>query len=410
MTRAEIGRGSRFRFRLFTLALLIWAAVLTAIAVTVIPDAYWFSYYSVDYSLGFVRRGLAGELVGLFPEDSYFQALKVLRWVPTAFFVIGLAALAWTVRSASGRSERRLLMCLIVPLLPFGFAFGLFSARPDLLGASALIVFAVALKSAQRDRSVMAASAVYGGTLAVLTLTHEAIPFLFGLGTLTALAVLAHRSAPRILRVSAMLAVFPGLATALTVAVLGRRGISEQLCELVPRGPTNHPLAGNPSLGQLLRGFRFEVDYRDWLCRNITPLYDQSFSDATRFVASIGVVGLTASTVLGIALLWVTIWAVSCISGVRFGRMWALLRTRISWALFGLALFLPIFMTGVDWTRWWVMITLDIGVVFLLFASGEPESEVSPTRRTLTVFAIGSVLFATLPLGIVPGFGAPVPM
>ena len=54
MTRTGIGRASTRRFALFGLALLIWALALIAIAVTVIPDAYWFSYYSVDYSLGFV--------------------------------------------------------------------------------------------------------------------------------------------------------------------------------------------------------------------------------------------------------------------------------------------------------------------------------------------------------------------
>ncbi|MFY9336699.1 MAG: hypothetical protein WAO90_11985 [Mycobacterium sp.] len=410
MTRTGIGRASTRRFALFGLALLIWALALIAIAVTVIPDAYWFSYYSVDYSLGFVRRGLAGELVGIFPEDHYFRALRFLRWLPTAFFVIGLAVLAWAVASTSGRSERRLMMALLVPLLPFGFAFGLFSARPDLFGASALIGFAVALNAVHKSRSVLIASAVYGITAAVLTLTHEAIPFLFGLGALSALAVLARQHHAKTLRASAILAVGPGLLTALAVAVMGRRGISAQLCELVPHGATNHPLAGNPSVGELLRGFRFDVDYHDWICRNITPLYDQSFGDATQFVASIGVVGLAASTALGIALLYVTVLAVSHVSGVPFGRMWAILRARSSWVLFGIALFLPVFMTGVDWTRWWVMIAFDIGIVFLLFASSGPEADMPPTRRTLTVFAIGAALLAALPLGIIPGFGAPVPM
>jgi len=57
-----------------------------------------------------------------------------------------------------------------------------------------------------------------------------------------------------------------------------------------------------------------------------------------------------------------------------------------------------------------VMITFDIGIVFLLFASSEQESDLPPTRRTRIVFACGAILLAVLPLGIIPVFGAPVPM
>ena len=392
------------------LLLLLWASVLTVIALTVVPDGYWFSYYAVDYTVGFIRRGLAGELVGVMPGDDYFGSLRILRWFPTVIFVLGLAVVAWTVAVRSGRSERRLMMALLIPLLPFGFAFALFSARPDLFGATALAGFAVALKLADRDRSTLIASAVYGGITAVLTLTHEAIPFLYSLGVLVALAVLARQRSENTLRLSAALAIVPGLVTALVVAFLGRRGMSAQLCELVPHGPMNHPLAGEPTLGELLRGFRFDVDYHDWLCRNILPLYDQTFTDGARFVASIGVVALSASAAFGIALFAVTILAISHVSGVPFSRIRSLLRNRIVWVLIGFALILPIFITGVDWIRWWVMITFDIGIVFLLFASSEHESELPPTRRTRIVFACGAILLAVLPLGIIPVFGAPVPM
>jgi hypothetical protein len=406
----DISRSGKRGYAIAGLLLVLWASVLTLIAVTVVPDGYWFSYYSVDYTLGFLRRGLAGELVGLIPGDDYFTSLRILRWFPTVVFVLGLAVVAWTVAISSGRSERRLMMALLIPVLPFGFAFALFSARPDLFGATALAGFAVALKFSRTDRSTLIACAVYGGITAVLTLTHEAIPFLFGLGALVALSVLARQDRETTLRLGAVLAIGPGLVTALAVAFLGRRGISAQLCELVPHGPMNHPLAGEPSLGELLRGFRFNVDYNDWLCRNIMPLYDQTFSDGARFVASTGVIALTASAAFGIALFAVTILAISHVSGVPFSRMRSLLRNRIVWVLAGFVLILPIFVSGVDWIRWWVMITFDIGIVFLLFASSEQESDLPPTRRTRIIFASGAILLAILPLGIIPVFGAPVPM
>jgi hypothetical protein len=406
----DISRAGKRGYAIAGLLLVLWASALTLIAVTVVPDGYWFSYYSVDYTLGFVRRGLAGELVDLVPGDEYFTSLRILRWFPTVVFVLGLAVVAWTVAVSSGRSERRLMMALLIPVLPFGFAFALFSARPDLFGASALAGFAVALKFSRTERSTLIACVVYGGITAVLTLTHEAIPFLFGLGALVSLTVLARQDREKTLRLGAILAIGPGLVTALAVAVLGRRGLSSQFCELVPHGPMNHPLAGEPSLGELLRGFRFNVDYHDWLCRNILPLYDQTFTDGARFVASIGVIALTASAAFGIALFAVSILAISHVSGVPFSRMRSLLRNRIVWVLIGFALIVPIFVTGVDWIRWWVMITFDVGIVFLLFASSEQESGLPPTRRTRVVFACGAILLAVLPVGIIPVFGAPVPM
>jgi hypothetical protein len=394
----------------FAVLLVVWVGVLMTIALTVIPDAYWYSYYSVDYTLGFIRRGLAGELLGLFPRAHYFGALAVLRWLPTAFFVIGLAALAWSVAVRSGRSERRLLVALLIPVLPFGFAFGLFSARTDLFGAAALVAFAIALTRVNTARATVMTSAVYGFALVVLTLIHEATPFLFGLGVLAALTVLPGQLGTKTFRVSAGCALGPGIVTALAVAVLGRRGLSGQLCQLVPHGPANHPLAGKPTMGQLLRGFHYYVDYHDWICRAILPLFDQTFGDAVRFVGSIGIGALAGSTVYGIAVLAISLLAIGHVSGVPVRRFAAILRGRPIALLIGLVLMLPIFLTGVDWIRWWVIIAFDLGIVFLLYAGRQPEVDRPPTRRTLAVFAVGVVLLAVIPVGIIPGFGAPVPM
>ena len=132
-------------------------------------------------------------------------------------------------------------------------------------------------------------------------------------------------------------------------------------------------------------------------------------SDAVRLVANIGAANLSASTALGLVILTLTILSVSYISGVPFSRMAAVLRMRASWVVFGLALYVPIFCTGTDWTRWWVMITFNIGTVFLLFASGEPESAEPTDFGPLWVVIIALlVLFA--PFSAAPGFGIPFPV
>lgn len=108
--------------------LALWASVLVALNLTVIPDTYRYSYYAIDYTVGPVRRGLAGELVGLLPGDQFSQQ-RVGRWTSSIAFFIALAVLAWWIAAKSGRSERRLQVALLIVVLPFGFAFGLFS-RP----------------------------------------------------------------------------------------------------------------------------------------------------------------------------------------------------------------------------------------------------------------------------------------
>jgi len=74
-----------------------------------------------DSSQGFVRRGLAGEILDLFPADLYFTGLLILRWLVPALFGVGIAAVAWTVAVRFGRSERRLMLALLIPMLPLGF-------------------------------------------------------------------------------------------------------------------------------------------------------------------------------------------------------------------------------------------------------------------------------------------------
>ncbi len=408
MTVSSISPHRRRGYVIAAVLLVVWAAALLAIAVTVMPDLYWYSYFAVDYSLGFIRRGLAGELLGVFGPEYYFAGLRVLRWLPTVLFLAGLAALAWTVRPR--RSERRLLLALLIPVLPFGFAFGVFSARTDLLAATALAVFACVLTQLHSTRSVLVASAAYGAITAVLTLIHEATPFLFGLGSIAALTVLASDLGTRAFRVAAALAIGPSVLTGLAVAALGRRGLSGQLCLLVPHGPANHPLAGHPTLGQLLRGFHYDIDYHDWTCRAILPLFDQSVGDGLRFVASNGVGALVASTAYGIGVLAITLLAISHVSGVPVARFRLLLGRRRLEVLAGVVLLLPIFATGVDWIRWWVIAAFDLGIVFLLFASAQPEPDRPATRRTIRAFAVFAVLLALVPVGIIPGFGAPVPM
>lgn len=403
--------GHRKRLYIVVAALLtLWAATLLALNLTVIPDTYWYSYYAIDYTLGFVRRGLAGELVALLPGDNRFLEQRVGRWVCSGAYFIALAVLAWWMAVRSGRSERRVQLALLIVVLPFGFGFGLLQAGATLFGGTALIGFGIAVARAKSDRSVLVTSAVFGVVTAVLVLIHEAIPLLFGLGVIAVLVVIANRLESKAFWAGCALALGPGLVTALVVAAFGRHGIADELCALIPHAQANNPLAGKPTLRQLLSGFRYYDDYHAWACRNITPFYNRDFGDGIRYVGRLGVAGTIVNTVFGAGVLAITILSIGVVSGVPARRFLELLRQRWLAIALGFVLTVPVFMTGVDWVRWWVSISLDIGLVYLIFASRQPEVDAPPTRRSTRAFILIVIALALLPVGIVPAFLAPLPI
>lgn len=410
MSSPTMGRDRRRLYVVGACLLALWAAAFVALTVVLIPDLYWYSYYAIDYSLGFVRRGLAGELVSYLPGEDQFVEQRVGRWVSSGTFILALAVLAWWIAVRSGRSERRLQLAFLVAILPFGFAFGLLQAGSTLFGGAALIGFGVAVAAARSDRSVLVASGFYGIVTAVATLVHEAIPFLLGLGVIAVLAVLANRCDSRTLWTGYALALGPGLLTALLVAALGKHGISDELCALIPHAQVNNPLAGGLTAPEILSGSRYYDDYHEWACRNITPFYNRDFGDAIRYVGRLGAGGMIVNTVFGLGIFGITIAAIGWVSGVPPQRFAIRLRQHWVPVLFGFLLMVPVFMTGVDWVRWWVNIALDIGLVYLLYASRQPEVDTPPTRRSTRIFIIVMIVLALVPVGIVPAFLAPLPI
>jgi len=397
-------------YAIVALFLAAWVVNVIYNAIVYIPQMWTFAYFSVDYRLGFVRRGLAGQILGLFPTDLYFGGLWTLRCLLSVLFVIGLVAVAWTVAVKFGRSERRLMLALLIPVLPFGFVTALWSPQTELLAGVALAAFAVVLVSVSESRSILFASTAYGVTTAMLTLIHEASPLLYSLGAVVAIVVLSRDSPSKIQRISILLAISPGLVVELAVGLLGRRGISSQLCALVPHRAVNWPAAGHLSSAQVLKGERFYVDYHDWVCRNIIDKLDQSPADAARYVASFGAVALISSMVVGIFIFTVSILAIRYISGVPFGRFCRVLRGKLVWVTFAAMLFLPLFATSSDWTRWWVRASFDVGIVYLLYASSQPEAGRLCTWRARILFVIGITLFAIFPMGGIVSVGMPTPV
>jgi hypothetical protein len=391
-------------------AVAIWAAVVLCFAINIVPlDVYWMSYYAVDYTFGFVRRGLAGELVGLVP-GHYFAVALGLRWLSTAVYLGGLALIMGVVLFARRRSERRLMVAMLIPLLPLGIPFAAYSARPDLFGAAALAAFAVALAFVRSRAVALAWCAAYGVVIAALTLVHEAIGLQFALGAVLAIVVLG-RALETARRRGVLVAVMPGVLTAVAVAAFGRHDIATRLCSAVPHHPMPNPLAtitSFPTLAQyVIGGQPSQTDYHDWVCRNVMPIYDYGIVDAIRIVAHIGAVGLVTSLLFGAVALVATMYGISTLSGVPLRAFVDQFRGSIAWVVAGLLLVVPVFLTGFDWTRWLIVISYDVAIVYLVFAARSSEIEQPPSPKALRLFICLVILLALIPIGTVPGFGGP---
>lgn len=391
-------------------AIAAWATAVLWFAIKVVPlDVYWMSYYTADYTHGFVRRGLAGELVGLAPSH-YFAATLSLRWLSTTLYLCGLATVMGIVLLGRHPSERRLMVAMVLPLLPFGVPFAAFSARPDLFGGAALAVFTSAL-TFTRSRAVATGwCAAYGAVIAVLTLVHEAIGLQFALGAVLAVIVLGGALGTAQRR-GMLLAVVPGALTTAVVAAFGRHHIASQLCAAVPHHPVPNPFATITSPATLLHYLIAEeprqTDYHDWVCRNVMPYYDHGIADAIGTVGHIGALGLAVSLLFGAVAAVATVWGLSALSGVPLLAFVEALRGRMAWVTAGVLLIIPVFLTGFDWTRWLTIVAFDVAVVFVVFAARRPEIEQEPTPKTLRLLILLLIAFAVIPVGAVPGFGGP---
>lgn len=406
----EANPRARIHFLYVGGAIAAWSAIVLWFAVKVVPlDVYWMSYYAADYRHGFVRRGLAGELVRSVP-GHYFAASLGMRWLSTGIYLCGLAAVAGVVAFGRHRSQRRLLLAMAIPLLPFGVPFAAFSARPDLFGGAALALFSSALAITRTRAIAMGCCATYGAAIAVLTLVHEANGLQYALGAVLAIIVLGG-VLETTQRRGVLVAVTPGVIAAAVVAGFGHHDIAPQLCASVPHRVMPNPFATVTSPQTLMRfvidGQSPRTDYHDWVCRNVLPNYDHGIGDAVRAVGHIGIVGLTISLLFGAAALAVTLWGVSGVSGVPLRAFVEALRGRMNWVIAGLVLVIPVFLTGYDWTRWLTIVGFDVATVFILFAARRPEIEQSITPKTLRVFILLSAAFAVIPVGTVPGFGGP---
>lgn len=403
---------SRKRARLYSCliaVLVLWVAFYVWVVAIALPSAiYWLSYYAVDYSFGFVRRGLGGSVVALFPPQYYFPVSYLLMSASVVAFFGSLALLARWILVAGTPAERRLLVALLIPALPFAVTFALFGPRPELFGVATLVLFSLALTRVSTTKAAVIASAAFGAAIMVLTLVHEAIPQEFTLGAILAIAVLpapmkaAHRW------LCLLIALGPAALTAGAVLTFGHRNLGDELCDHVPHKMirNSYQVPSDKVIDYITGRYQSRSDYHEWVCSYVMPYFNASFSAAIRSVLDLGIPVLIGGFLHGVFVCAVTVWVIRHFTGVRAAEFIDAITINKVVPLLGFAAMIPVFATGADWIRWWTIITINIATVYLAFAARRPEIESPVSRRDLKAFVAIVAIFIVVPLTAPAGYSS----
>ncbi|AKK28740.1 hypothetical protein [Mycobacterium sp. EPa45] len=394
------------------IGLVVLAGCHLFVTLVLYPTAiYWMTYYVPNYEFGFVRRGLGGAVIRMLPDTEYFTAAYTMMWAPVVVWLVALAALIWLILRSGEYSARRVMLAMLLPVLPFAFSYAVYTPRPELYAMSALVVLCIALTRLQSDRSMLIVSSVYGVTIAVLALVHEGIPLEVALGALLAMSVLPTQLGPGPRRLCSTAAVGPGLLAVLAIAAFSRNDMGARLCEQIPHRQIDNPFPAqsNPAdyMAYLAGRIEIKADFHDWVCKSGHAILGARVTDGFHLVGSFGAGPLIASFLVGALYFAVSIWAIQSFSGARIAALLGEFQGRLTAPLLGLAAMVPLFLTAVDWTRWWVLITFNVALVYVLYTITRPEIDRPTTRRHLRVFLCVIAVLAVIPTGAALHVGGP---
>ena len=169
------------------------------------PDAYWALHWSRDYSSGFVRRGLLGEVLRTLGIDTTdYLAITVLAWLISLALALLLIEAAF--RLSRGLSELEAYL-LILALTMSPATVGLFAETTGdplqlLLGAYLLLHW---LLFVARPANSWWAGGVFGLFGLVVGLIHEASIFLLFPAAVISAFVLVRTTAARVAALACLL-------------------------------------------------------------------------------------------------------------------------------------------------------------------------------------------------------------
>ncbi|MFV0451056.1 MAG: hypothetical protein ACK5LS_02250 [Propioniciclava sp.] len=307
------------------------------------------SYWVIDYSQGFVRRGLAGELVDLLPGATSSPQIVAAVWFTT---LASLAAIIGLIVLLQRRGHDAL--ALLLAASPFIIDQLSQNRRPDQWGVVILVLAGLMVAQRWRGARWWGALAGLGVMQAALTLIHEASLFLTAVWVFP--LIMSRTDLSRRARWGSVVAfVAPSVAPAVAVLRHGRAS-AEQMSGLADRAVT---------LGLLTP---------DEAASTMISYLNQTVADSAAMVA-----GFTTTRIL-MVVLWAAIMVAVHLIWLRPVDIpwWSLIPVALGTAV--------VFATSLDWPRWTTMAGTCLLVVAGSLALPRPPRPVEVWMLPLAVY------------------------
>lgn len=326
---------------------------------------YIASYWHVDYSVGFVRRGMAGALLDLAGATPAHQQVAVLLTgvLPT------LAAVVLVIALLGRRGWSTTALAVLLSASPWAFDEWLTFLRPDQFATVVLI--AVALLMVRR-RLPWVGLAACGAAFAFVTLMHEGA-WLYNATFAVPLVLLARSEPVRPRLGAALLVAGPGFVTLVVSTVFGAVG-PEAAQALIDRA-TSLGLASGP-LGP-------RTSTLVWLPGGLQQAVSAVGATPIGLYRSALVLG---AILLGLQVAWFML------ARIRHGLA---RRPQPAWLVVAVLVFLAVavgvtYATGFDWQRWNAVFGVAALVVVAGWLLGSPPvpRDVRPGNLVTAVLVV----------------------
>jgi hypothetical protein len=331
------------------------------------PHEYWATHWARDYSDGFIRRGLLGELIQTLGGDNTGYALiTVGSWI----VALGLALVAidalWRLTRPLGRLEAMVLTAAVL-LSPATLGILLETLGDPL--QLILLVYILAARFVLPGRNLFVIIPVFALLGLFMSLTHEASVF-FVLPALGVQALILRRNFSTWAALGACLA-----TSAIVVGVLFLTNIAEP--------PTSNPVL-HLGTAQFIYEGKFD-SFANLLGEELTRMFGSGPKGLVETAARIG------------GAVFIPIFLAALVIVVRFGAPrsseGSQIRTVLAFALVMLAV-TPMMLIAHDWGRFFAYIFL----VFLAAIADTTMSESGKTSPAPGAYGLlaGGVLLAGL--------------
>lgn len=330
------------------------------------PHEYWATHWARDYTDGFARRGLLGEIIALLGGDNTNYALITFgSWIAALGLAAVLTDAMWRLTRRMGQWEATLLtMAVLISPATSGILLETLGDPLQLI----LLIYILAARFVLPTGKLLIIAPVFALLGLFMSLTHEASVF-FVLPALGIQALILRRTLASWTAFGACLT-----TSAIIVAILMLTNMAE--------APTSNPVL---HLGNATFAYEGKFDsFDNLLSEEFVRMFGSGFSGLFETVARLSG-AIMVPLFLGLMI-------IGCRYGASVPPTSKQARAAISFALVMLAVF-PLMLIAHDWARFFGYILL----VFLATIADTTPADGSPSpMRGAAGFVAGGLLLAGL--------------